>query len=42
MLPLETSIYHKYPYTAPLERVSRVPLGYRHRTPLECKTLLPM
>ena len=22
--------------------VSRTPLGYRHRTPLECKTLLPI
>ena len=39
---LGTAIYRKYPHTAPLERVSRTPLGYRHRTPLECKTLLPM
>ena len=38
----ENSDFRKYPHTAPLERVSRTHLGYKHRTPLECKALLPM
>lgn len=39
---LKTANYCKYPHTAPMERLGRANLGYRHSTPLEYKTLFSM